>query len=87
MGCPDSDHDVIVVTYATPEEIKRARDLYCDSSFTIEVDDDARTCQAAGGQWVQAWVWLKNELSVKTICEENVVWGQFQHHCPEITIA
>ena len=50
---------------ATPEEIKRARELYCNRGYDgddIEIDDDALVSRPEdaneGGVWVQAWVWV-----------------------------
>jgi hypothetical protein len=46
---------------ASDELIAAARSLYCaDSDSNIEVDDDARISEAAGGTWVAAWVWVAN---------------------------
>lgn len=43
---------------ATPAEVDRAREAYCDSSEDIEIDDVAFTSRTDDGTWVQAWVWL-----------------------------
>jgi hypothetical protein len=49
------------MTFATPEQIERAKDDYglfaCED---IEVDEGALTSQADDGVWVQGWLWLKN---------------------------
>jgi len=45
---------------ATPAEIDRAREAYCDSSEDIEIDEVAFTSRTENGTWVQAWVWLPN---------------------------
>lgn len=51
--------------WATPDEIERARNLYCPPSSadpSIEIDDVAKVSVAEDGVWVQAWVWLcKND--------------------------
>jgi hypothetical protein len=43
---------------ATPAEIERAREAYCDSPEDIEIDEVAFTSRTETGTWVQAWVWL-----------------------------
>ena len=48
---------------SNPELVAEARRLYAvESDNTIEVDDDAKTSVADGGVWVQAWVWVEEEL-------------------------
>jgi hypothetical protein len=46
---------------ATPAEIERAREAYCDSPEDIEIDEVAFTSRTENGTWVQAWVWLPND--------------------------
>ena len=38
-----------------------ARDIYCDSSCDIEIDDDASLSEGEEGTWVMAWVWVPKE--------------------------
>lgn len=40
--------------------IIKAREIYVDS--TIVIDDNPGTSVANTGVWVQAWVWVPNEL-------------------------
>ena len=48
-------------TYATPEQISAARELYAlGSDDNIEIDDNALVSTADDGVWVQAWVWVPN---------------------------
>lgn len=40
---------------------QKARDLYCDSSCDIEIDDDAKFSQSDTGTWVAAWVFVHDD--------------------------
>ena len=49
-------------TYASPEQIQAARNLYaCDSDDNIAIDDGAEVSETDDGAWVQAWVYVSNE--------------------------
>lgn len=47
------------VTYATPAEIERVRELYGNTE--VEFDADAQCSIADNGVWVQGWAWLHKE--------------------------
>lgn len=50
-------------TFATEEQLRRARESYAQGSDDcIAVDDDAQTSQTNDGVWVQAWVWLGDPI-------------------------
>lgn len=50
-------------TFATPELITAARNLYCDSACDIEVDDfEVASSEADDGTWVAGWLWVPKEL-------------------------
>jgi hypothetical protein len=57
---PDAQAFVVEVlnAAATPEEVKRARDLYQNDDE--EIDDNALTSETDDGVWVSGWFWLPN---------------------------
>ena len=64
-------------TYATEEEIQRARDKYAlGSNDDIEIDDNALVSRGDEGCFVQAWVWLKDEEQANH-CEMHE-WEHFE---------
>lgn len=46
-------------SFATPEEIERARDIY--GSDDVEIDENAKASRTDVGTWVAAWVWLDDQ--------------------------
>lgn len=38
--------------------VDTARDLYCDSSCDVEIDDHPLFSETDDGCWVSAWVWV-----------------------------
>jgi len=52
--------DAELRTWATQDEVERARNEY--GSDDVAIDDDAESSiTAPAGVWVQAWVWLDDE--------------------------
>lgn len=48
-------------TFATAEEVQRARELHCDDSDnTREIDEPAKASHGDGGRWVQGWFYVSD---------------------------
>ena len=57
------DMALLNIEQASFEEIEAARETYVEgSNDDIEIDDEALRSRSPNGVWVQAWVYVPNEV-------------------------